>query len=569
MTRFLSRERNRWLAALFVTALLLTCTYLVSDVVFQTNDDNAIASAASGGVTGAPYPGNGFTSYLYGLLLSGLYGALPDIPWHASLLTLAQALGLAAVLRSVLFICVQKHIRPLWGLVGFAALYAGLGVKFMTYVQFTAAPGYCAAGLAALLWTLPKGKRARAFNCAAGCGLMAFGLLLRFKGGLLTLPVPLMAGGTLILQKDENRRAAFLCCLSLAIFTAGAWALDNALYRANEPGWQEQAAFDEYSAVLLDYHNDDEAYALALQVTDWSPELIRCVRGWNLLMDERFNTENLRRLAEAIEAAQAPPDPAQLLYKTGSVLKRYQEFRWNALALGLLGCWAFWRALRAKRWQEGLLLAGLAGSLLAVIAFFYGWMNRFPDRVAFAYAWPVSVMIWLLFLGGSDPRNGRSRKAPAWRTLPDLGAALLLAAALCTLIPHASDMLVIRGRNPSRESRAELTARVNAYAAARPETIFVTNVTQGFPAFSTERPPVNLYEWGSAMVRSPMYKEKATNLGYPDGLTARNLADGPVRLLLTDPGTLAMVMDCVQKDISDWTAVSEDDQGIFHVYRLE
>ena len=397
MTLFLSKERNRWLAALLVTALLLTVTYLCSDVVYQTNDDNAIVAAASGGVTGAPYAGNGFTSYLYGAFLAWLYGALPGVPWHGLLLTAIQALCLTALCRSALYLCIQKRLSPLWGLAGFIALYAGVGVKFMTYLQFTATPGYCACALAALLWTLPDGKRARVFACATGFGAMAFGLLLRLKGGLLALPVPLMVGVIKGLQPGKQRRAALLCTAAVLVFTAGAWALDGALYRANEPGWPEQEAFDEASAVLLDYHNTDETYALALRATDWSPELIQCVRNWSLLFDQRFNTENLNRLAEAVRQSESAPSFKEIALKTGSVLRRYSECRWNALALFLLSLGTLVALFRARRWQPTLLLAGLAVSLLAVIALFYGYLNRLPDRVAFAYAWPVYGVAFLLF----------------------------------------------------------------------------------------------------------------------------------------------------------------------------
>lgn len=552
----LSRERDRWLAALATVALMAAVTYAVSGVVFQTNDDNSIVSAACGGVTGSPYPGNGFTSYLYGSALCAAYRLLPGVPWHALWLSAVELLALAAILRSLFFICQQKKRSPLWGAAAFIALYLGLSVKFITRLQFTAVPGFCAAAFAALIWTLPQGKRSRRLACGVGFLLMAFALLLRLKGGLLALPVPLMAGLVKWRKGKEASRCAFAACAAILAFAALAWLGDGALYRANEPGWAEQAAFDEASAVLLDYHNTDASYALALRVTDWSPELCQCLRNWSVFIDPRFNTENLTALAAAIEAAQPAPSLFDLAYKTGSVLRRYAEFRWNALAYGALGLWAFICLFRKREGWNALLLAGLALSTLMVIAYFYGWLNRFPDRVAFAYAFPVYTLTLLLCLEDA-PSQGR-----AFPTI----IAIVALAALVSFLPSLEDRLVLPGSE--REARNSLTLQANAYAADHADLIFVTDVTQGFDAFLAECAPVNLVDWGSAMIRSPMYRLKFERLGYPEGFTAHSLADENVRLLLTDEASLSRLTAYLSADIAPWQAVLEADEGAFRVYRL-
>lgn len=559
----ISRERTRWLSALLVVALVMAATYLCSDVVFQTNDDNGIVVAASGGVTGEPYAGNGLTSYLYGALLSGLYGLFSGLPWHSVILTAAQILSLIAILRSLFYICHQKHIHMLWGIVAFLGLYVGIGVKFMVRLQFTATPGYCAAALAALLWTLPEGRRARRFACGIGFGLMAFALLLRFKGGLLVLPVPLMMGAVKVIKKDRASKSIILVLAASLIFAGLSYGADQILYRINEKGWEEQAAFDEASAILLDYNNTDEAYALAEKVTDWSPELIRCIRNWNLLIDERFNTKNLTALAQAIEAHQTPPAIFEVIKKTGSIIRRYQEFAWNALAFALLGLAAFISFIRARRGWDTLLLIGLAGSMAAVIAWFYGIQNRLPDRVAFAYAWPVYVAA-LLVMTEALPCD-----CPAGRRGASIGAVLLMLAGSVTLGLNLSDTLVLPSESATRSTRAALTMQANAYAADHPDTLYVTDVGQAFYAFSTDRPPVNLLEWGNAMVRSPMYRVKLDKLGYPQGFTTRNLADETVRLLFADDRSLQWLMACVNADIAPWQAILEEDMGMFKIYRLE
>ncbi|MDD3335179.1 MAG: hypothetical protein PHI98_06620 [Eubacteriales bacterium] len=566
MVVFASREKNRWLTALVAVLLLLAATYLISDVVFQTNDDNNIVAAASGGVTGEPYAGNGLTGYVYGAALAGFYRLWGGLPWHAMLMTAIQALALIALLRSVLFLCNQQGIYPLWGLLAFAALYLGVGVKFMVRLQFTAAPGYCGAALAALLWTLPESKRGKLLCCVIGMSLLTFALLLRLQGGLLVLPVPLLMGLAKWLKRDHASRAALLACLCALGLTTAVLATDGILYRTNEPGWDEHAEFAELSGVLLDYHNDDETYRLAEKVTDWSPELISCVRNWDLFIDSRFNSENLGALAEAVEENTSPPSLGEVMKKTGSVLKRYPEFAWNGLAFAILGLWALASFIRNHRWIEGTLLTLCALSMAAVIAFFYGFQNRFPDRVAFAYAWPVYSAALLLIID-AFPTPMPGERLPANRRAA-IGAALLLTAALATVLPHWDDTLVLRSGNPTREGRAALSAQVDAYAASHPEWVYVTDVTQAFYAFSTERSPVNRLEWGSPMLRSPMYGVKLQRLGFPDGFTTETLQNQKVRLLLANSSSIERLMACIHADIGPWEAELIEDAGAFCVWQI-
>ena len=72
-----NREKRRWIACFLIAALLMAASFACCRLVYETNDDSSIVAAASGAVTGTPYAGNGFTSYLYGLLLSTLFRIAP------------------------------------------------------------------------------------------------------------------------------------------------------------------------------------------------------------------------------------------------------------------------------------------------------------------------------------------------------------------------------------------------------------------------------------------------------------------------------------------------------------
>lgn len=548
----MNRERTRWLCALLMAAALMALTCALSGVVFQTNDDNTIVSVASGGVSGDGEPYNSFTSYGYGWLLCRLYRLCADIPWHGLGMFLLQGLCLAAVLRSVFYLCAQKGAAWWKGLAGFLALYAGVAMKFMCYLQFTATAGYCSGAAACLLFTLPEGRKARRLNGLCALGVMACALLLRPKGGLLGLPVPLLAALYRGLKKD---RAAFRWGCALAAVAIGLMLSDTLLTRLLVPGLTESQTFDEASAVVLDYQNTDHTYALALEVTDWNPALCACFRNWNLLFDHRFNTQNLTRLAQAVERDTPSPTLLQVAHKTLSVLRRYQEFGWNALGWGLCSLWLMAVLFRRRDWQGLLLTLALWLSLGAVIALFYGWLNRLPDRVAFVYALPVYALLLMLLLEHQPP-------------VPLAACALLVAAAALVTVGLRGEDIWVRN-NPRREMRAQITQQANDYASAHPDMLYVTDVTQGFYAFETETPPVNLVEWGSGLVRSPAYQHKFRRLGYPEGLDTRHLADENVRLLMSSSASLRRLQNVLEADGLDWTLVEEESFGSLTLCRLQ
>lgn len=539
----MKNEKMRWLAALAAVILLAAVTYSLSDVVFQTNDDNTILAVVCGGVTGTPEAADGFTTYGYGWLLSRLYSLCPSLPWHALLLTAAQWAALTALLRSLL------GKNPWLGLAGFGALYAGVAMKFMVYLQFTATAGFCAAGASALLLTLPDGRRGRRFCMAFAMGLMLFALLVRRESGLLALPAPLLCG---LYRAGRGDRRTLAACGALLVLAAGIWLGDNALYRQNVPDWQEQQTFDEASAQVLDYRNTKQTYQLARQVTDWTKPLCDCFRNWNLLFDRRFDTERLSQVVQAAEEAETPPGVVQIAHKTLSLLKNYQEFGWNALAFALLSGWLAWSFLRRRDWLGVLLVCGLWLFVLAVTAYFYGLRSRLPDRVALVYALPVYAALLTLAMG-------QAKK----------GAALLLlvCAAAVTVAVQPQDVLV--RQNARRQRLAEATRQVNAYAAAHAQNLYVTDVSQNGYAFENLVPPVNLVEWCSPLIRSHAYRQKFALLGYPEGLDTLNLADEGVYLLMESGASVNRLAAVLAADGLDWTLETVEQTAYFTVWRLQ
>ena len=198
------RGRDRWLSALLAALLIMVVTYALCRPIYETNDDSSIVAAASGAVTGVPYAGNGFTSYLYGALLAGLFSLNAELPWHALFLLGVAFLSLAALIKC--FACAGERFSVpavvLWSVLG--GLYAGVLMPYVAMLQFTTIAAMAATGGITLLLGAGCGRgRAARFErgIAAVLLLCAFGLRVQS----LWAGLPLLAGYGALARLDSPR----------------------------------------------------------------------------------------------------------------------------------------------------------------------------------------------------------------------------------------------------------------------------------------------------------------------------------------------------------------------------
>ncbi|MDD3411473.1 MAG: hypothetical protein PHY12_11770, partial [Eubacteriales bacterium] len=380
--------------------------------------------------------------------------------------------------------------------------------------------------------------------CAA---LLAFAL--RFKSGLMLLPLLLLCGVCRFWQSRERFPLAF--CAGVLAFAAVFFAADGALYRAHEPGWDEQVAYDKARTELMDYRSAPETWALAQDELGWSGEYVSMASNWYFL-DDRFTTETAQTLSELADAQSSFPSLALIARRTGSMLWQYAVFRWHLIALGLTALLALWPLLKQKRWPEALCLAGALAYAVAVTAWFYGVRGRFPDRVAVLAALPAYVCAAVISL-----------RALSGKKLLCAALAVALAGG-ATFAAAPESVLVPRWKSGARTSQAEASGRLNEYALAHADTLFVTDTAQSFLAEDARAVAPNLLEWGNAMLRSPMYRRKLEALGRA-GFDSANLADEGVRLLISDSAALERLQAYLNADFFPCEAVCEEEGAGFTV----
>lgn len=572
MTSRFRKHIYSWPFCLLLAALLMGASYACLHLVFETSDDNGIIAAASGALTGRPYGGNAYTSHLYGSLLSLLYSLSQALPWHTLLMLAALWLSLAAFLRCLLWICRRSQIHPAIGLGLFLALYLGILVQYVAMLQYTATAAFAATGGSALLWMgagHPAPAKGRTADNTIGALLLLFSLSLREESFWVAMPLL----GAFCLASSLARRSPKPLKLLMGVLSAAlALSLTNqALYRLQEPGWE---AFQQVYALqrqLLDYNNTDIMQQTAIQQLGWPQPTVQMLRSWYLL-DGHMEVEPLTALLTALQQTAPSPTPYTVVKATASILRRYPMFGLSFLAFCALGLWAMARHWQAKRRWAALSIGFTGLYLLVYIAYFYGIQGRLPERAAFAAACPSYVwgLLGCLPTLKYTPKKARSNHPARRLAQPALALTLLaLVCATASLAAYGGKRLPLRWEGTARDSQQAISQKVQAYVQAHPGQVIVTDIPQRYGPLSLDahKNAAALVEWSHCMLRSPMYQRKLEALGFTT-FDSGSLLAGQVRLLLSGPSSLDLLLTYLQTDFSGVTARLEEKGNGYSVYQL-
>lgn len=563
----MTRERNRWMAALLLAALLMSLSFACCRMVYETNDDSSIVAAASGAVTGTPYAGNGFTSYLYGALLASLFSIQPAIPWHAVILLGLIFLSLSALIKSYLTLCAEKNVPYTTVLVLFAALYAGVLLPYVVMLQFTTVPALAASAGICLLFTSWNGLHKKKAAFVIGFLLLFFSLLLRIQSGWVAIPLLLMFGITYKFEHHKNGKGIILICTAVTVLFGLVTVLDSSLYQWSDPAW---AAFDEFNALhgsLLDYNNTDLATEASNNLPVWTPWLTYMVRDWYML-DARMTNENLSALLAAMEELRDPISLFGILKATGSLLLRYPIFSLSLAGFSLLALYAGIRLLKNRRYWAVLRIVGIYAYLIVFVAYFYGVLGRMPMRAAFTAGCPCYVLLLFNCLEAFEP----SPECKACKPLEKGVLAVTLALCIATPVINGNSFVPLRWEEQYQDRFRESSEIICEYVT-RPEnadTLYLTDITMDLsPSFVYgDQLPANLLSWRCGMYHSPLYQTKLRQFGY-ERFTTENLFDEDVLLLVQDSAALGLLIWYIEVEYA-FIEVETIDQGeCFTVYRLK
>jgi hypothetical protein len=196
-TKGTDADSRAWLrrlgAAMIVCALLLGAVIAFCHLGFETNDDIAVLKLAAGLYDGHPGEFLVLMNVIPGLLLKGLYGHVPHVPWYEILLLTVHFLALSLLLF-VLFLR-RFSWRTLLLFVSFFLTFELVILCRMSYTTTGSLAALAGVLLAVAAFSTEKLLPRTVFAIMGGVLVVAAGLLRGHSFALvLLLAVPLLLG---------------------------------------------------------------------------------------------------------------------------------------------------------------------------------------------------------------------------------------------------------------------------------------------------------------------------------------------------------------------------------------
>ena len=411
-----ARMGTAFLLSLLITGVYFAFVYQKLPFLYDINDDVAMRNVAAGVITGTPDAHLIFVKYVLGLVISGLYRALPGWDWYGIVMIGIVLFCLVVILYRglvekrallwkafytvaafLLFTCIAlRHIAIFQWTV--TAAFAGVAGVFLFYTSETEDrfQNLCEEGVSVFLLLLCLSVRASVFlmvlPAAALCFWWKYGSFQwkKLRGG--KWPFGLRHWGVLL--------ALVLGCASIL-------GIEKSAYRS--PEWQEFLAYNSDRATIMDYYGlknyeENQEFYESLEL---SPEEVENLQRYSLYLCGDLYSEKMHELAvNAQEQYNRQYSVRDRLYMgVQKVLEHLtNEFYAPLSWLSYLSV-IFVLALALRKDRRQFWLALFINGILALFWLYLGYRGRIVERVCYG--------MFLLQL--------MSMLAVGWKILRDMG----------------------------------------------------------------------------------------------------------------------------------------------------
>ena len=495
------RTGRNWLISAAVNILIMAAVLIGTHMVYETNDDYAIASRIVDGVAEV-----NFVNYYLCRILISLQQMLPQMNAYV----LAQAGG-----SLLAFICIYKLILDAsdrrWIRITSAMVIALFSIDHYCTLQFTkTAALLIVAGLMLLADSITV--RRNVLYYLAGIILLYTGVAFRIDGLIAAIGFTgLYLLKWLIENRHTVREEGYFKPLKICIYivliacVAGCYGFEHMSYEANT-ATDELKTYKQYSILRSAYvdfpvfDNYDDS-AAAYEAAGFSKNDLDLIDHWYFDYDGAASAENLEKILSIDSADERPA------YTAGQAAKQFIKItKKSVLSLDFTGihliilCFlAVWMAisLHPRHWIYILAVGGLAACMY--LALYY--MQRPQYRAL--YIADIGAAMWLLYAfaraAGDKEEKGRAHSRP----LAIVGVCTCLAVILLLAPAYRGCMKAYE-----KAEKKVMPAELAEYMAENDEIFFVCATQEkkssaGYikpwkaPDTYTERNCIGTGSWGT------------------------------------------------------------------------
>jgi hypothetical protein len=499
-------------------------------VFWSANDDIAMANLANGRLTGTNEWQLVFINPLWGLLLKGLYLAMPGVSWYPVLFVMMHGFGWALFFRTagLLSFGWQKWA---WA----ALIWIGLSFYTLLQLQFTTVAGFAAVSsllfvAAQVRWSSGPAQVLR----QAWPALLCFCLCWLIRKEILFLLLPIITPLFLWLVLTEKRVIRKLLVLGavLAVFCAGALVADRLSYA--RPEWQRYRQFNYTRGNVQDSKPVQyQAAGDIMKELGWSRNDYDIFYHFRQDRTEQFGPGAIEKL---FEAKGTLSDPEILQVKIAKEWKDIQErgFAWSRF--GLLAVMLL--ALGARRKQD---IAGILGTIVFAVgvAAAFIMVLILKDRVFACLLFETVAACFFLRFYTGQKRSGLQLG------LLGVGAVLALLSAKATMSQGLAELRELK-------PHYAYIRKMKASSAVNPVIDFYSGSLAVNDPFGHYKLPVAYHALSPIPIGwlsySPFQAKAMRRMGYkPDsGLFLQAAAD-PRATFLLDPLTGPLLLKYLQE----------------------
>ena len=396
-------------ATLFVTAVFFLL-YYTCGVFYLTNDDVGFMKTYSGYDTGVPSALNSYGSYTFGQFFVLLYSFLPGINWYAYI-----SIFVLIISNTVIIYCIynllDKKIKTNFGYILIIGLIT-LAINFygIKRISWTLNGVFAStAGMMLLLMFVIEKKRKWwiILISIVFCGL---GGLIRFGSLEAVIPYIVLVIAyyfVLNLKKPfftKTNKYIWLNTVLIVVLLGLIWGyqyVDSAMKSRVQSVSEEYSEFEYYRSLYADsYHIPYEGNEEFYESIGWDEVFFNATEKF-FYMDERFNTENLRKIAEKTDDSIKNDENKSATGHYAEVLIKYLQsdpivpvLSFFIVFMFLLGGILFVIDLiKHKAWQDWLFMCGAAVIALLECVWLLVVRERLIDRTFYC------AIIPSLFIG--------------------------------------------------------------------------------------------------------------------------------------------------------------------------
>lgn len=565
-----------WPLGLLLATAMLAAVWLLCTMRYATNDDTLVLRQMMGfGVTELPT----FNLYIHFLLfyplrwLSLLLPGQPVFSWmQLFLLWLAAAFAAKSILQ-----CFRHAGKSLWLGLAAAVLFLSVFVwRYMSQVSYTVTAALLGAAAVLQLMSIDTENAANRQWILSGLAALLLCVLGYAMRQMTALPAVAFCGIAFVVQglrrlhAGQDWKKPLLCTLLAVVVVFGVLCGLREVEIATKEGASEYVAWQKQRIRIWDYHDLNHIPAETREQFGLTDAKIALLADW-YLMDSNMDTDTLRAIGDALEAAedgglgaklrkaadtlQAFPANEPLAAKSLSVLAAL----WLLCLAGLLV------SLGEKRTGQWLGLC-LGTLLFAALCLYLGMQGRLPMRGLLTAALPFAALLTGLLPACLPEKSSLPKNA----LLGLLAAGCVLLCCLY-LVPLWQEI----GKKPLTEEEQmaqDTLAALDDYAVCNEECLLVVDNTLvgDMRMFPTTEYGIskNLVYWGGWNLHSPSYNQLLSRYGFDaDSWSVENFLSYDVRLvrgMLEPPPQL--LLDVLNETAQvDYYLDSEWD-GVFSMY---